>query len=55
MSEQELADLFPVVLEIIQGHAWCPSRKRLPEGLSPVTFTPRAVRSGTAPILPPRE
>ncbi len=47
--------LIPVVLEIIQGHAWCPSRKRLPEGLSPVTFTPRTVRPGTAPIRPPSE
>jgi malonyl-CoA O-methyltransferase len=51
-SRRSADGLIPVVLEIIQGHAWCPSRKRLPEGLSPVTFTPRAVRPGTAPILP---
>ncbi|MBP8309417.1 MAG: methyltransferase domain-containing protein [Burkholderiaceae bacterium] len=47
--------LIPVVLEIIQGHAWCPSRKRLPEGLSPITFTRRAVRPGDAAILPPTD
>lgn len=47
--------LIPVVLEIIQGHAWCPPRKRLPEGLSPVTFTPRAVRPGPTSILPPTD
>jgi malonyl-CoA O-methyltransferase len=34
--------LIPVVLEIIQGHAWCPARKRLPEGLAHITFTARA-------------
>lgn len=33
--------LIPVGLEIIQGHAWCPSPKRLPAGLAPVRFVPR--------------
>ena len=28
----------PVTFEIIYGHAWCPSRKRLPGGLQPVEF-----------------
>jgi malonyl-CoA O-methyltransferase len=32
----------PVELEIIQGHAWCPSPKRLPAGLAPLRFVPRA-------------
>lgn len=33
--------LIPIRLEIIQGHAWCPPRKRLPDGLSPLTFVPK--------------
>jgi malonyl-CoA O-methyltransferase len=33
--------LIPVGLEIIQGHAWCPSPKRLPAGLAPLRFMPR--------------
>ena len=45
--------LIPVGLEIIQGHAWCPSRKRLPEGLAPITFTPRTMRPGAGAIRPP--
>ncbi len=28
----------PVTFEIVYGHAWCPSRKRLPGGLQPVEF-----------------
>lgn len=30
----------PVTFEICFGHAWCPSPKRLPAGLAPVTFHP---------------
>ena len=41
--------LIAVELEIIQGHAWCPPRKRLPDGLSPITFLPR---QRAAPALP---
>jgi malonyl-CoA O-methyltransferase len=33
--------LIAVEFEIIQGHAWCPPRKRLPDGLAPITFLPR--------------
>jgi malonyl-CoA O-methyltransferase len=33
--------LIPVELEIIHGHAWCPSPKRLPAGLAPLRFMPR--------------
>ena len=32
----------PVTIEVIQGHAWCPPTKRLPQGWSPVSFKPRA-------------
>ena len=35
----------PVTVEVIQGHAWCPSVKRLPQGWSPVSFRPRAAGS----------
>lgn len=28
----------PITFEVIYGHAWCPSRKRLPGGLQPVEF-----------------
>ena len=52
-ARRDADGLIPVVLEIIQGHAWCPSRKRLPEGLSPITFTPRSARPGSAAIVPP--
>jgi len=31
----------PITVEIIQGHAWCPPAKRLPQGWSPVSFRPR--------------
>ena len=31
----------PVTFEVCFGHAWCPSPKRLPRGLAPVTFRPR--------------
>lgn len=33
--------LITVELEIIQGHAWCPARKRRPDGLVPVEFMSR--------------
>lgn len=32
----------PITFEIVYGHAWCPSRKRLPGGLKPVEFHRRA-------------
>jgi malonyl-CoA O-methyltransferase len=38
--------LIAVDLELIQGHAWCPPRKRLPEGLAPISFMPGLKRSG---------
>ena len=28
-------------VEIVHAHAWCPERKRLPEGYAPVTWRPR--------------
>jgi malonyl-CoA O-methyltransferase len=31
----------PVTFELCFGHAWCPSPKRLPRGLEPLTFQPR--------------
>lgn len=35
----------PVTVEVIQGHAWCPPAKRLPQGWSPVSFRPRPAGS----------
>ncbi|MGD9943907.1 MAG: methyltransferase domain-containing protein [Burkholderiaceae bacterium] len=35
-------------VEVAYGHAWCPDRKRLPEGLAPVEFVPRR-RPGPSP------
>jgi len=31
-----------VTIELIQGHAWCGSAKRLPDGLAPIEFRPGA-------------
>ncbi|MBN9430399.1 MAG: methyltransferase domain-containing protein [Burkholderiales bacterium] len=28
-------------VEVVYGHAWCPARKRLPQGLAPLQFVPR--------------
>ena len=33
--------LIPISFELIYGHAWCPSTKRLPAGLSPVRIVGR--------------
>lgn len=40
-SRRDGDGLIPVRLEIIQGHAWCPSPKRLPAGLAPLRFVPK--------------
>jgi len=40
-SRRGVDGLIPVRLEIIQGHAWCPSPKRLPAGLAPLRFVPK--------------
>jgi len=32
----------PVTIELVQGHAWCPAVKRLPQGWAPITLQPRA-------------
>ena len=34
-----------VTIELVQGHAWCPAVKRLPEGWAPLTLKPRVTRS----------
>src|SRR5690606_20248666 len=33
--------LLHLTLELVFGHAWCPSPKRLPRGLAPVRIVPR--------------
>jgi malonyl-CoA O-methyltransferase len=35
-----------VTFEVIQGHAWCAARKRLPHGYAPVEFRPAPRRPG---------
>jgi malonyl-CoA O-methyltransferase len=34
-------DPVPVTIELVQGHAWCPAVKRLPQGWAAVNFQPR--------------
>lgn len=36
--------LLRLSIELIYGHAWCPARKRLPDGLARVEFMPRRER-----------
>lgn len=38
--------LIAVTFEIVYAHAWCPPQKRLPGGLAPIRFVPRAARGG---------
>ncbi len=41
-----------ITFEIVYGHAWCPARKRLPAGYSPVDFV---AKGGTGPGRYPSE
>lgn len=45
-SSGEAGAPLSMTFEVVYGHAWCPSPKRLPRGLSPVTFVPRSRPAG---------
>jgi malonyl-CoA O-methyltransferase len=40
-AQNQLGGTLLVTVELIHGHAWCPTPKRLPRGLAPVNWVPK--------------